>query len=292
MRIVKLVSLILIAAFICFSCGNSYNESASHSGDSSLMAGNDQSFYEKGRKDLKIVEDRIVTEFAKEPGDNEKVEIYDRKLIKNGNLKFETDSLEKTYNQIKQSTLDLGGYISNENQTKQHSSNSWSVSVRVPAGEFDKLLQEISKGVKHFDQRKITTQDVTEEFVDITARLKTKKEVEQRFVKLLDKAKTIEEILDIEYKLGAIRSEIESKEGRLKYLKNQVGFSTLNINFYELNHTVAPQKGYLYKLGKAFENGWVGLGYFFLGLVSIWPMLLLFIVIAILLLRWNKKRKK
>ena len=62
---------------------------------------------------------------------------------------------------------------------------------------------------------------------------KTKKEVEARYRELLTRATSVEEILKIEEQIGNIRTEIESAEGRLRYLSNQVQYSTLHVTFYE-----------------------------------------------------------
>ena len=74
----------------------------------------------------------------------------------------------------------------------------------------------------------IDSQDVTEEYIDITARLKTKKELEARYLELLKKANKVEEIVSIEKEIGNLRSDIESIEGRLRYINNAVAYSTLD----------------------------------------------------------------
>src|SRR5690606_38732329 len=93
-----------------------------------------------------------------------------------------------------------------------------------------------------------------------------------------DKAKTVKEILEIERELGNLRADIESFEGRLKYLKDQVSFSTLGISFYEL---VAVEKDNKFgqKFIDGFASGWENLIWFFLGLTNIWPFILLIVVL-------------
>ncbi len=94
--------------------------------------------------------------------------------------------------------------------------------IRVSNSDFENLLQEVSSDVKYFDQKEISSEDVTEQFIDIEARLKAKKELENCYLELLKKANKISEILEIEKELVVIREEIESKQGQLNYLQNKV----------------------------------------------------------------------
>ncbi|MBQ0740603.1 DUF4349 domain-containing protein, partial [Aquimarina celericrescens] len=88
---------------------------------------------------------------------------------------------------------------------------------------FDIVLDSICKTAEFVDFKNISTIDVTEEYVDITSRLKTKVEVKQRYETILrTKAKTVEDILMAEEKLSKLQEEIESAQGRLKYLGSKV----------------------------------------------------------------------
>ena len=108
-----------------------------------------------------------------------------------------------------------------------------SITIRIPSEEFDGLLADVSAGVTHFDKREIRALDVTAEFVDVEARLKTKKETELRYRELLTQAKTVEEILKIEEQVDKLRAELESTEGRLRLMKDRESYSTLGVSFYE-----------------------------------------------------------
>lgn len=203
----------------------------------------------------------------------------DRKLIKTGTIEFETENLNETNARIISSVKNLGGYISNENEyNNNYGQITINLTVRIPSKNFDTLLSEVSKGVTHFDNKSINVKDVTEEFVDIQARIKTKKELETRYLQILEKAKTVKEILEIERELGNLRADIESFEGRLKYLKDQVSFSTLDISFYELTQVEKSNK-FGEKFIDGFASGWENLIWFFIGLTNIWPFIILIIVL-------------
>jgi hypothetical protein len=130
---------------------------------------------------------------------------------------------------------------------------------------------------------------VTEEFIDIQARIKTKKELENRYKELLAKANTVEELLSIEKELGTLRTEIESIEGRLKYLQDRVSLSSLTIEYYELT---TSSFRFIPKLGKSFVTGWNWFLSFIVGLVHMWPFIVLFVAALIISLRINRKKKK
>lgn len=222
------------------------------------------------------------------PGDPKTEPTIEIKLIKTGNLEFQTSDLSKTYQRIRQAAETYAGFLSNESTSNEYDRIVQHLTIRVPSRNFDKLVDAVSKGVEHFDVRNIEAVDVTEEFVDAEARLKTKKQVEQRYQDLLKRAGKISEILEIERQIGELRAEIESIEGRLRYLRNRVDYSTLDISFYKkmAEHRVVEEN----RFGRAFRNGWDGLVGFALGLTSIWPFLIIMGVVGYF--AWRRWRRK
>ncbi|MET2986612.1 DUF4349 domain-containing protein [Aureibaculum conchae] len=211
-----------------------------------------------------------------------------RKLIKEGNVRFETDDLKATKANTLAVVQKYNAYVSSDQEYKSTTELSNTIIIRVPADNFDTLLNEITKGVTQFDNKEIRVKDVTEEFLDVEARLKTKKELETRYLELLKKANTVNEVLEVEKEIGQLRTDIESIEGRLNYLKNQVSLSTLTLTFYETT-TLGNEFGRKFKDG--FKNGWDNLIWFFVFLTNIWPFIILFIAI-IFLIKYLRKRKK
>jgi len=210
----------------------------------------------------------------------------ERKLIKNGNLSFETDNLPATRQKVLYAVKANSGYISDDQETRSDDRISHTLQVRVPAAHFDTLLNTITKGVSHFDYKQINVSDVTEEFIDVSARVKAKKEMETRYLALLKQAKTVSNMLEIERELGNIRAEIESIEGRLRYLTDQVAYSTLSVTYYEKIHS---QTAFGKHFREGFRNGWNNLVWFFIGIVNLWPFLLLAGIGIWLFRRWRKK---
>ncbi|WP_159439831.1 DUF4349 domain-containing protein [Pontibacter lucknowensis] len=211
-----------------------------------------------------------------------------RKLIKEGRVEYETDDISATRQQVFAAIKRYRGYVSSDEEHKSPGRTSNTLVIRVPAENFDNLLKEATTGVRKFDIREINVKDVTEEFLDIQARLKTKKELEARFLELLKQANTVTEVLEIEKQIAALRSDIESIEGRLKYLENQVSLSTLSMTFYESTpvHTEFSEE-----FKDSFRNGWDNLIWFLVFLTNIWPFILLGLLLLIGLSALRKRRR-
>lgn len=214
----------------------------------------------------------------------EEVKNSNRKLIKNGDIEFETHDLNATYKKIIEKVSKYNCYVSSENDSKQEDRISKNITIRIPSDKFDIIIAELGSEIENFDSKNINIEDVTDQFIDITARLKNKKAVEVQYINILKKATKISDILTIEKQIGELRGDIESIEGNLRMLENQVGFSTLNISFYK--ETIGTN-GFFSELGTSLYNGWRYLLNFIVLLFNLWP----FIIIASIII-WILTRKR
>ena len=221
------------------------------------------------------------------PAQPEQAADIERKLIKQGYVNFETDNMQATRDNVLNAVSRYKGYVSSDREYKSAGRISNTIVVRVPSDNFDDFLADATTGVEKFDNKEINVRDVTEEFLDVSARLKTKKELEARYLELIKQAKNVTEILEIEKQIGILRSEIESIEARLNYLNNQVSMATLNMTFYE---TIPERIAFGDKFKNGFRNGWDNLVWFFVAVVNIWPFVLLAILL-ILGIRFYRKKK-
>lgn len=222
--------------------------------------------------------------------DSDDVMYYDttveQKIIKESFLRFETSDLDKTYQDISRYIKENNGYLQNDETDKGYGQFSRRLVIRIPTSGFQKVIDSISNKVAYFDTKNISATDVTEEFIDLEARLKAKRTLESRYLELLSKANNVKDILEIEKELSQIREEIEAKQGRLKYLENRVSFSTLTVEFYKRTAESGVTVSYGSKMWNAIKGGFNGLSYFFLGILHIWP----FILIIALILYFIKRR--
>lgn len=210
-------------------------------------------------------------------------------IIKTGDLRFETNDLEETYQKIQALVKKYKISIQNDSEGKESYSIYRNFVLRVPNQNFDAFIKEIATGVDYFDRKEITVTDVTEEYVDVNSRIKTKKALENRYLELLKKANKVSEMLEIEKELASIREEIEAKQGRLNYLKNRVAMSTITIEVYK---NIETKGGATVSFGNKFVNaiksGFNAISSFFIGLIKVWP----FIIILVALIYFIKKRFK
>ena len=211
----------------------------------------------------------------------------DRKLVKTGFIIFETPSLSATQKSIEEAIGTYQAYASLSQTDKYSGRISNTIVVRIPADNFDKFVAAISEKVEEFDRREIETADVTEEFVDIQARLETKKALEKRYLDLLQQTKKVSEILEIEKQAGELRADIEAIEGRLRYLNSQIAYATLTITFYE---EVATATSFGQQFESGFRNGWKGLVWFFVALVNVWPFILIVVGVVVGVRIWRKRK--
>ncbi len=193
-----------------------------------------------------------------------------QQIIREGQASFETSDLKKTKTWIEGLVRRHKAYTSNDEQYKGSDRIEQRMTLRIPADRFDAFLADIEKGVVRFDSKSITATDVTEEFIDVSQRLKVKKATEERYIALLAKAASVRDVLETEKYISEVRSEIESLEGRLKYLQNRIGLSTLTITFYQLK---PEMQGFTSRFGVAFSEGWNNFLSFLLAAIALWPFL-------------------
>ncbi|GIV45780.1 MAG: hypothetical protein KatS3mg036_0598 [Ignavibacterium sp.] len=212
----------------------------------------------------------------------------ERKIIKEGNIRFETSNVKETEKFIRTAVAELGSYVGNENVYNFEDRVEHTLIARVPEDKFKTLLDKISSVAEKIESKNVSSLDVTEEFIDVEARIKTKKELEARYAEILKKATRVDEILNIEREMGNLRSEIESLEGRMNYLKNRISLSTLTITFYE---KISTPFGFFSKIKQALHNGWTALLWFIIIMISLWPFIILALIIAVIILKYRKKKK-
>ncbi|MBC8048041.1 MAG: DUF4349 domain-containing protein [Fimbriimonadaceae bacterium] len=216
-----------------------------------------------------------------------------RKIIKEGEVAFQTSDIIATEKFIKETITKVNGYIGSENIREVSERKEHVITVKVPAKNFDTFLSAISSNAGEFDKKNITTKDVTEDFIDTEARIKAMQTVEARYFELLKQAKNIEEMLKVEAELTNVRQQIESAQGHINYLTDKTSFSSLTIIFYPPPVVLAELKVITFgeKFKHGLQNGWQIILSILIGLANIWPLLLIGSSIAFLLYFQQKKRK-
>ncbi|HNW91095.1 MAG TPA: DUF4349 domain-containing protein [Bacteroidales bacterium] len=216
-----------------------------------------------------------------------------QKIIKTADISFKIEKYETARIKILDIIKRHNGYVSSENQTGDEYRTTNVMVIRVGAVDFEALVDDLLKEAIFVDYKKINAEDVTEEFVDITARLKSKKDAMMQYETILKKAYTINDILEVQQYIRTLQEEIESLEGRLKYMSNKVELSTINATFYEQGNIIPVQsESFGYKLKGALSWGWQGLVTFFLVLIYLWPLWVICLITFFIVRHFVKKARK
>lgn len=164
-----------------------------------------------------------------------------RMIIHQASLSVNVKELDKAQANIEQKVAHYGGYIVESNVYKEdEQTSSGKMVVRIPEKHFEKFLADAEGQVAKVLERNVTGQDVTEQYVDLQSRVKSKRAVEERLLAFMSKAQKTEDLLKISADLAKVQEEIEVMVGKMKYLENQTSFSTVELLMYE-NKVVVPE---------------------------------------------------
>lgn len=143
----------------------------------------------------------------------------------------------------------LDGFVS-EQQLSRSDDRPWArLAVRVPAPRLDQAMESL-RSLGEIDAERVTAEDVTEQYVDLDARIRNMESLEQRMRELLGQARTVEDAIRVEQELNKVRSELDSLQGRMRLLRNRVELATIELNVVQV---IAAPRG-------SGARGWAGIG--------------------------------
>lgn len=202
---------------------------------------------------------------------------WDKKIIKNATLNLEVtdfkDYAASVYNTVKQ----YGGYIASESQNQTDEKIESSITIKVPVDQFENVMNQLPGNDVKVMERKITTDDVTGEIVDVQARLEAKKQIREKYLDFFKQAKNMQEVLQVQNELNSLQENMEAAAGRISFLDHQSEMSTINLTYYQPLDGFGTNNNptFLKRITDAFKTGGDWFGNILVGLVSIWPVLLL-----------------
>lgn len=209
-----------------------------------------------------------------------------RLIIRTGQASIEVDSLDHSMAELRRVVQRVGGFVADASvQSGRNQIRSATLEVKVPAFRFDELTEGL-KPLGRLQFVNVAAQDVSEEFVDLTARVENARRLEDRIVELLrTRTGKLQDVLSVERELARVREEIERMEGRLRFLKTSAQLSTLSINLFEPPPLVASHPGHSV-IAEAFKAAWrnfvgviagviASLGFIAPGVIFAWGALVL-----------------
>ena len=196
----------------------------------------------------------------------------DRRVIKNAEMHLESREPDVTQKVIIAIAEANSGFVLSTDQSMsditQNVRDSVSITIRVPAGRFNTAVDAIRESADRFLVESQKGEDVTEEFVDIEARLRAKKALEEQFIEIMKQSGTVEEALLVQSRLADVRTEIEKIEGRMRFLQNQSEMSTIKVSIQTPTSIAAQSAGFFGRLSDSAIRGGNSAVNFTLGLVT------------------------
>ena len=202
---------------------------------------------------------------------------WDKKIIKTALLNLEVKDYTGYYSSLREKIKNIGGYIAQEEQRQSAYKIENTLVIKVPVEQFDNALVQLTDKAEKLNEKKITSQDVSAEYIDIRSRMESKKQVRQQYIALLKQAKNMEDILNVQSEINSIQEEIEAAAGRVEYLGHSSAYSTINLTYYQVLNSSASDNdkpSFGTRISAAFKTGWEWITSLFVGLVSVWPLCL------------------
>jgi hypothetical protein len=158
------------------------------------------------------------------------------RIVRDGTMRVrvDDDAFDSAYDQLVGLAGRFGGTVlASEATTGDDGATSGTVTMRVPTEDFDDLLVAVGR-VGDVERRSITSEDVSDEFVDLEARLRHNRAQERFYLSLLDEAKDVEDAIAVQQLVEGIQQAIEQIEGRLRFLEERTSFSRLTVELFEV----------------------------------------------------------
>jgi len=203
---------------------------------------------------------------------------WDKKIIRTADLNLEVKNFRTFTDRLRQMVQRAGGYMAQEQQTQSPSAIENTVTIRVPVDRFDDFLSRLPSDSDRLVERKINSEDVTGEVVDTRSRLDTRRAARERYLELLKQAKKMDDVIAIQGVIDNIQEEMDAAAGRIAYLGHSAAFSVVNLKFYQVldeSGRDTPNPSLWRRIRDSISEGWQGLGSALVGLLSVWPLLLL-----------------
>ncbi|HYU97224.1 MAG TPA: DUF4349 domain-containing protein [Pyrinomonadaceae bacterium] len=222
MKLVKIVTF-LILLFALSSCGRLANYSTRPAAESIA----ERKYQYKTTTQVSL----------QQAGQSQSIaEAANRKILRNGELTLEVPAPEEAERKITSIADAAGGFVVTS-ESKQHETGDppkqyleVNLVIRVPEAQFQTAFDQILSLGSRVIQNKTTGEDVTEEFIDLEARIRTQKALEVQFLEIMKQATKVPDALEVQRQIAEVRTEIEKLEGRKRFLENRASLSTITVS--------------------------------------------------------------
>lgn len=155
---------------------------------------------------------------------------FGRMVIRTANLSLVVESPDEAEANIRNLVQTIGGYVLSSETSGDEEGRNIRLTFKVPVAQFDRALDNVAQFAVKVQNRTVTGEDVTDQFVDTEARLRTLRATEARLLEFLEAARNTEEALQVNQQLTMLQGEIEQASGRIEMLKQSTAFSTITVD--------------------------------------------------------------
>ncbi|MFC2022362.1 DUF4349 domain-containing protein [Chloroflexota bacterium] len=172
----------------------------------------------------KIIVDESLIQTA-EVGD-----FTERMIVRTGDMSLVVNDVPVAIDQITGMADGFGGYVVSSRVWKEGERLVGSIAIRVPAEHFDDATRALREMAVDVTSERTSSKDITEEYIDLSAKLKNLEATEEQYLRLMEKAEKVEDILNIQRELSKTRGEIEQTKGRMQYLERTSATSLIEVH--------------------------------------------------------------
>ncbi|MSQ33342.1 MAG: DUF4349 domain-containing protein [Dehalococcoidia bacterium] len=167
-----------------------------------------------------------------------------RQIIATGDVTIEVPAVQPVVAQVGAITQSLVGFVEQSSYFGDPERPQASMTIRIPQPQFSVALERLEALGKVL-ARSAGSQDVSEQFIDLEARLQSSLRQEKSLLSLLDKAQSVSDVLTIERELSRVRAEIERFQGQLNFLNRRVELATITIALLSPKPVGQPPSAFL-----------------------------------------------
>ncbi len=193
---------------------------------------------------------------------------FGRMVIRTAQISLLVENTDDAEVKVRNLVQSMGGYVLSSETRGDEESRNVALTFKVPAERFDDALNSVASFATKVQNRSVTGEDVTDQFVDTEARLRTLRATEARLLDFLKAAQTTEEALQVNQQLTNLQGEIEQASGRIQLLKQSTAFSTITVTM-QPNIALALTSNSPWSPGTVARQSWQNLIGFAQGIADI-----------------------
>jgi len=212
----------------------------------------------------------------------------ERRIIRNGRMTLEVDDVIEAMNSVEDVAAIMGGYVVSSYKYENEEGISGEISIRIPSEKFDEGFERLRQIAQNVPYERTDSTDITEEYIDLEARLHNMEATEDQYLELLDRADTVDEMLQVQRELSNVRGSIEQIKGRMNYLERVSDMGIIEVSVMETGSIAGP-----WSIVNTLKTAAHGVVAFVRGLITIliWIGIFCWVWIPILVIVIRKRRK-